>query len=106
MSVFTNLLVSSQAKYSSFLTELGNASGAGLARDLAQVVSESISDIPGLWKPPAISALIPSWAAGRPSEAMHASYRRRTRRPAAGWSTWRLVLRIAVLRLKNSCNDH
>src|ERR1700684_175753 len=29
---------------------------------------------PGLWKPRAISALIPSWAAGRPSEAMHASH--------------------------------
>src|SRR6202030_277413 len=32
---------------------------------------------PGLWKPRAISALIPSWAAGRPSEAMYASHPRR-----------------------------
>jgi hypothetical protein len=29
---------------------------------------------PGFWKPHAISALIPSSAAGRPSEAMHASH--------------------------------
>jgi hypothetical protein len=47
------------------------AAGAGLARDFAQVLSEAIFDIPGLWKPCAISALIPSWAADRPSEAMH-----------------------------------
>jgi hypothetical protein len=39
---------------------------------LAEVVSEPIFDIPGLWKPGAISALIPFWAAGRPSEAMQA----------------------------------
>ena len=28
----------------------------------------------GLWNPRVNSALIPSWAAGRPSEAMHASH--------------------------------
>jgi hypothetical protein len=43
---------------------------------LAQIVSEPIFDIRGLSKPRAISALIPSWAAGRPSEAMHASHPR------------------------------
>jgi hypothetical protein len=49
---------------------------------LAQVVSEPIFDIRGLWKSRAISALIPFWVPGRPSEAMHASH------PGAEFDVW------------------
>jgi hypothetical protein len=35
---------------------LGTASDGGLVQDSAQEVSESIFDVPGLWKPRGISA--------------------------------------------------
>src|SRR5487761_162618 len=53
----------------------------------------------GLWKPRAISALVPSWAAGRPGEAMHASH------PAPGSTPGGLTRRLVCGR-RNMQKQH